>query len=181
MAERKLLLVAVCSLNQWTADEIVTAHRLTRAECVKRLLELDGMGLLTLLPGDRIRLRVMRDFDWLADGLIRAFFMQQGLHDFLDSQFAQRHETLEFAHAMLTAPAREQLQLEMQRLRARLALLHEESAAAPLAQRQGLGCCWPRAHGSRRALPRCAGCEEGSGLRKWKATSTVATRLPACR
>ncbi|MNY65427.1 hypothetical protein D3C86_2026960 [compost metagenome] len=40
---------------------------------------------------------------------------------------------------MLTAPAREQLQLEMQRLRARLALLHEESAAAPLAQRQGLG------------------------------------------
>ena len=139
VAERKLLLVAVCSLNQWTADEIVTAHRLTRAECVKRLLEFDGMGLLTLLPDDRIRLRVMRDFDWLADGLSRAFFMQQGLHDFLDSQFAQRQETLEFAHAMLTAPAREQLQLEMQRLRARLALLHEESAAAPLAQRQGLG------------------------------------------
>lgn len=139
VADRKLLLVAVCALNHWSADEIVAAYRITPAECVKRLLELDGMGLVSLLPGNRIRLRVMRDFHWLADGPIRALFMQQGLHDFLDSPFAQRNETLEFAHAMLTAPAREQLQLELQRLRARLALLHEESAAAPLAQRQGIG------------------------------------------
>lgn len=139
VADSKLLLVAVCALNQWSADEIVAAYRITRAECVQRLLELDSMGLVALLPGDRIRLRVMRDFDWLADGPIRAFFMQQGLHDFLDSRFADQDQTLEFAHAMLTTAAREQLRMEIQRLRARLALLHQESAAAPLAQRQGIG------------------------------------------
>lgn len=139
VADRKLLLVAVCALNHWSAAEIVAAYQITQAECVQRLLTLDDMGLVSLLPGDRIRLRVMRDFHWLPDGPIRAFFMQEGLHDFLDSRFAQRDQTLEFTHAMLTSTALEQLRMEMHRLRARLALLHDESAAAPLAQRQGIG------------------------------------------
>lgn len=139
VADRKLLLVAVCALNQWSADQIVGSYRLTRAECIQRLLVLDRMGLIALLPGDRIRLRVRRDFHWLADGPIRAYFMKEGLNDFLDCSFDGTAQTLEFAHAMLTAPAMEQLRQELQRLRARLALLHEESASAPLAQRHGVG------------------------------------------
>lgn len=139
VSDRKLLLVAVCALNHWSASEIVAGYRITRAECIKRLLVLDRMGLIALLPGDRIRLRVMRDFQWLPDGPIRTFFMQEGLHDFLDSRFAEPSQTLEFTHAMLTSTALQQLQSEMQRLRARLALLHEESAVAPLAPRRGIG------------------------------------------
>ena len=33
--DRKLLLVAVCALNHWSAEEIVAAYQITRAECVK--------------------------------------------------------------------------------------------------------------------------------------------------
>ncbi|CAJ0785202.1 helix-turn-helix domain-containing protein [Ralstonia chuxiongensis] len=139
VSDRKLLLVAVCALNHWSASDIISTYRITRAECVKRLLILDRMGLITVLPGDRIRLRVFRDFHWLPDGPIRAFFMQAGLHDFLDSRFEESNDTLQFAHAMLTSAAMEQLWLEMQRLRAKLALLHEESAAFPLSQRKGIG------------------------------------------
>lgn len=51
-------------------------YRLTRAECVKYLLMLDRMGLVELLPGDRIRPRVARDFDWSPDGPIRRYFME---------------------------------------------------------------------------------------------------------
>jgi hypothetical protein len=139
VADRKLLLVAVCALNHWSAAEITAVYRITRAECIQQLLVLDSMGLVSLLPGDRIRLRVRRDFHWLPDGPIRAFFMDEGLHDFLDSRFADQNQTLEFAHAMLTPAALEQLKMEMHRLRARLSLLHDESATAPLAQRQGIG------------------------------------------
>lgn len=139
VSDRKLLLVAVCALNRWSASEIVTAYRITRAECIKRLLVLDRMGLIALLPNERIRLRIVRDFHWLPDGPIRAFFMQEGLRDFLASQFDGPNQTMEFAHAMLTDAAFEQLRLEMQRLRSRLALLHEESSSAPLAQRRGIG------------------------------------------
>jgi len=81
----------------------------------------------------------MRDFNWLPDGPIRDFFREEGLSDFLNSHFNGPGQTMEFAHAMLTGPALEQLWLELQRLRARLALLHDESASAPLAQRRGIG------------------------------------------
>ncbi|AGW95252.1 XRE family transcriptional regulator [Ralstonia pickettii DTP0602] len=138
VSDRKLLLVAVCALNHWFVEEIIATYRITRAECVKRLLMLDRMGLIALLPNDRIRPRVMRDFDWLPDGPIRAFLRQDGLEDFLDSRFDGAGETMEFAHAMLTGPALEQLRLELQRVRARLAQLHDESASAPLAQRRGI-------------------------------------------
>ncbi|RKP48203.1 helix-turn-helix domain-containing protein [Trinickia fusca] len=139
VSDRKLLLVAVCALNHWSVAEIVAAYRVTYAECLKRLLVLERMGLIALLPNDRIRLIVMRDFHWLPDGPIRAFFMQEGLGDFLSNSFDEPEQTLEFAHAMLTEPALEQLRLELQKVRARLALLHDESSTAPLAQRRGVG------------------------------------------
>lgn len=139
VSEEALLLVAVCALNHWSLSDIVAAYRMTKAECLKHLLVLDRMGMIELLPGDRIRLRVARDFDWLPDGPIYQFFLQQGLGDFIGSKFDHQDETLEFMHGMLTDHALAQLQVELRRLRAKLAALHEESAAAPLAQRRGIG------------------------------------------
>jgi hypothetical protein len=63
------------------------------------------MGVIELLPGDRIRLKVARDFDWLPDGPIWRFFVGQGLSDFLDSGFDQPGQTLDFTHGMLTGSA----------------------------------------------------------------------------
>jgi transcriptional regulator with XRE-family HTH domain len=139
VGDQKLLLVTVCALNRWTLGEIVGEYRLTRAECLKYLLVLDRMGLIELLPGDRIRPRVARDFDWLQDGPIRRYFMEHALDDFLDSDFSQAEEALEFAQGLVTESALAQLRLELRRLRARMAALHEESMAAPLEQRRGIG------------------------------------------
>ncbi|MDM0114988.1 helix-turn-helix transcriptional regulator [Variovorax sp. J22R133] len=134
-----LLLVAVCVFNHWTVMEIVVAYRMTKAECLKRVLVLDRMGVIDLLPGDRIRLRVARDFDWLPDGPIRHFFLTQGLGSFLDCRFERPGESLDFAHGMLTGPAQAEFQVELRRLRVRLAALHQESAGAPLSQKRGTG------------------------------------------
>lgn len=133
----KLLLVAVCALNHWSLEEMVAVYRLSKAECIKHLLVLDRMGLASVKPGNRIRLLVARDFDWLLDGPIRQFFVHQGLPDFMRSRFNASGETLDFAHGMLTAAAYAQLQGEMQRLRKKLAALHDESAGAPLAEKRG--------------------------------------------
>lgn len=43
--DRKLLLVAVCALNHWSAEEIVAAYQITRAECVKPDLRACANGL----------------------------------------------------------------------------------------------------------------------------------------
>ncbi|WP_343039012.1 helix-turn-helix transcriptional regulator [Paraburkholderia bonniea] len=44
---------------------------INHAECVERLLQLERLKLIVLLPGNRIRLNLARDFDCLTDGPIR--------------------------------------------------------------------------------------------------------------
>ncbi len=139
VSDMRLLLVAVCALNHWTMAQMLQAYRLSEAECVQLLLRLDRLGLIALLPGNRIRLNVARDFDWLRDGPIRRYFREQGLPEFIDSGFRTPGESLDFVHGMLTESARAKLELELRQLRARFALLHEESLAAPLPQRRGTG------------------------------------------
>jgi transcriptional regulator with XRE-family HTH domain len=134
-----LLLVAVCALNHWTMKDMLAAYRLSEAECLQRLLRLDRLHVIGLLPGNRIRLNVSRDFDWLVDGPIRQYFRDQGLVDFLDSRFAQAEEALTFSHGMLTATALDKMHAELRQLRATFAQLHEESLASPLPKRRGSG------------------------------------------
>ncbi|WP_296224593.1 helix-turn-helix domain-containing protein [Ralstonia sp. UBA689] len=139
VSSETLLLVTVCALNHWTVDDIVATYRITRAECLKHLLRLDRIGLIALQPGDRIRLCVARDFDWLPGGPIRQYFLEQGLNDFLDCRFERDDETLAFTHGMLTPAAAAELRLELRRLRSKFAALHQESMALPLAQKRGTG------------------------------------------
>jgi transcriptional regulator with XRE-family HTH domain len=134
-----LLLVTVCALNHWTLGDMLAAYRLGEAECLQRLLRLDRLHLISLLPGNRIRLNVSRDFDWLVDGPIRQFFRDQGLADFLDSRFASAAESLTFSNGMLTDAAIDKMHVELKQLRRTFAQLHEESLASPLAKRRGSG------------------------------------------
>ena len=139
VSDPKLLLVAACVLNHWGLLDIVRAYRLSETECLKRLLKLDKLHLINLLPGNRIRLNVSRDFEWLANGPIRRYFREEGLSDFLNGAFSQNDETLTFTHAMLTESATIKMQAELAKLRQRFSELHDESLSAPLAKRRGTG------------------------------------------
>lgn len=139
VSDTRLLLVAVCALNHWTLQDILAVYRLTEAECLQKLLHLDSLHLIALMPGNRIRLNVARDFDWLPDGPIRQYFRTEGLNDFLDSGFDKPEQSLAFTHGMLTESALARMQAELRQLRARFAELHQESLASPLPKRRGSG------------------------------------------
>lgn len=139
VSDTKLMVVAVCALNHWTLADMVAVYQLTEAEALQKLLHLDRLHLIALMPGNRIRLNVARDFDWLPDGPIREYFRTEGLDDFLGSRFERQDETLTFTHAMLTESALARMQAELRQLRARFAELHEESLASPLPKRRGSG------------------------------------------
>lgn len=138
VSDEKLLLVAVCALNQWSLTDIVSFYQLTKIEAAKRLRILDRMSLIELLPGDRIRRRAKRDFDWLPDGPIRRYFAQQGLGEFLAGPF-DPDESLDFSHGMLTPSAQVELKTELRRLRSKLASLHDQSIPASLTEKHGTG------------------------------------------
>ena len=139
VSDEKMLLVTVCALNQWTVAEMLSLYRITEAETIRRLRILDRMGVIELLPGDRIRRRARRDFDWLPAGPIKQYFSKQGVGDFLSDSFDQAEESLDFSHGMLTAAAQAELKLELRRLRRKLASLHEESSGAAFDEKRGVG------------------------------------------
>ncbi|WP_175926304.1 helix-turn-helix domain-containing protein [Burkholderia cepacia] len=137
VANEKQLLVTVCAFNHWTVSDMVSNYQLTEAECIKSLLSLDRMGIIELKPGNRIRLRIARDFEWLVNGPIQQFFLRQALPDFMESRFDVPDEAMGFVHGMLTKTAYQQLQAELRKLRTKFAALHDQSAAAPLRERRG--------------------------------------------
>jgi hypothetical protein len=137
VSEPLLLLVAVCALNQWTLEQVVATYRMSEVDVLKYLLQLDRMGLLELLPGNRVRLRVDRDFDWIVDGPIRRFFRERCERDFLGDAFGGKEDAFVFVHGMLGETARGELRGELERLRAKFAQWHRESAGLPLGRRRG--------------------------------------------
>lgn len=137
VSDTRLLLVAVCALNHWSMADMLAVYVLSETECLQRLLRLDRLGVIKLLPGNRIRLTVARDFDWLPGGPIRSFFNTDGMADFLDSPFGADGDAFAFSHGMLTDAALDKLHTELRRLRSVFAELHETSLASPLPKRRG--------------------------------------------
>lgn len=137
-ADTKLLLVAACVLNHWSAADICRLYRIEPPECLRKLIQLDRLGLIELLPGERIRLNLARDFDWLPGGPIRRFFREHGEPDFLDAAFGDAGETHVFLHGMLSADARAAFLTQIQQLRQRFDASHEDSRAAPTRRSVGL-------------------------------------------
>ncbi|WP_395694843.1 helix-turn-helix domain-containing protein [Piscinibacter sp.] len=98
VADRKLLLVAICALSQWTFEQIVATYTLTEAECVKCLLQLDKLGFIELRPLNRYRLKVAKGFRWLPHGPVMAFFRKEVLHDYFAGGFDGESEMLMVVH-----------------------------------------------------------------------------------
>lgn len=138
VADPKLLLVAVLAVNHWSVGEMTGTYRLTQGECIARLVKLERLGLIALLPGNRIRLRLDRDFQWRPDGPIRQFFTAKGQADFLNARFAGDGEQYVFLHGMLSPGALAELQSALARLRQTFADLHRASLPLPTANKNGV-------------------------------------------
>jgi transcriptional regulator with XRE-family HTH domain len=137
VADPRRLLVAVCVLNQMSFEQIVAQYRLTKAECVAQLLRLDRLGLIRVLPENRVKLRISRDFHWLPDGPIQRFFRSRAQTEFLDARFGHAGELYRFQHGMLTRAANLRIQQRLVRVQQEFAELHRDSTSAPMEERFG--------------------------------------------
>ena len=137
VADPRRLLVAVCVLNHMSPAQISANYRLSKAEVVAQLLRLDRLQLITLLPENRVRIKVARDFGWLVDGPIQRFFRDRVQTDFLDGHFQYAGEFLRFQYAMLTPAANLRFQQRLLRLAQEFAEFHQDCIGAPAEERYG--------------------------------------------
>lgn len=133
----QLLLVAICVLNRWTFEEIVATYRLSETDCVQKLARLDRLGLIELLPGNRIRLIVSGDFRWITNGPIQRFFQRRVQPAFMKSTFSGAGEKLLFQSGMLSRESNALLIRKMEKLLTDFNELHREDMARPLDERYG--------------------------------------------
>lgn len=101
VADRKLLLVAICALSQWTFEQIVATYTLTEAECVKCLVQLDKLGFIELRPLNRYRLKVAKGFRWRPNGPAMQYFRQHVVDDYFSGGFDGEGEMLMLVHGQI--------------------------------------------------------------------------------
>jgi len=134
----RLFIVAVSVLNQLTLAQIVQVYRMTEAEVVQCLLRLDRIGIIELLPNNRVKLLVSRTFRWIPDGPIQTHFREQAYGDYLDAQFDGDHELLRLVNVMLSKKSIAALLDRLQQLAREFSLQHQEDARLPFEDRYAI-------------------------------------------
>ena len=132
-----LTLVAVCVLNRWTMDDILSHQRISKNECVRHLAKLDRLKLIELLPKNRIRLLVAPNFSWRENGPIQMFFQKKIGQEFFNTRFSRDDECLIVLNGMLSTQSNAELQRKLKRLAREFDILNNDDAALGLEQRQG--------------------------------------------
>lgn len=115
----QLMIVFHLLCQDWTVAQIRSEFGLDAPATVRLLVTLDRLHLIELLPADRVRLRVPRDFAWREDGPVRARYLREASHEFLRDPFEGRD-------ALLAMEIRELGDASMALLRRRLERLVAE-------------------------------------------------------
>jgi len=133
----KLLMVGVLVLSHWTADEILQSYQLSQAQLVSLLTRLDRLRIIDLLPGNRIKLRLARNFTWRKSGPIQRFFEQRVQQQFFESSFLGPGELRLTVHGSISPRANAVLQQRMRKLAEELDALAEEDKRLDQQSRAG--------------------------------------------
>lgn len=98
VADRKLLLAAICCMSQWTFEQMIDTYRVTPAEGVRLLARLDRLGIIELRPLNRYRIKLAKTFRWRANGPVMTFFREHAVREYFDGGFDGEGEMLVLVH-----------------------------------------------------------------------------------
>jgi DNA-binding Xre family transcriptional regulator len=134
VSDIKLLLMAYLLVNHVGFGEIIETYDISETEGIRLLARLDRMKIIELQPGNRVRLLISPNFNWLANGPIQSFFETRIQSDFFDSSFNGPGEIRVFLSGMLSRDANAQTIRRIQHLASELNELIAESRSLPSEQ-----------------------------------------------
>lgn len=137
VADKKLLLVAICVLSQWTLEQIVASYRLSEAECVKYLAQLDRIGIIELRPLNRYRLKLAKTFRWRPHGPVMNYFREHALLDYYSGGFDGHGEGLLLVHGSISRSLAPSFMERLQRVAQDFATQHQTDQKLTETAREG--------------------------------------------
>ncbi|MDQ3059368.1 MAG: helix-turn-helix transcriptional regulator [Pseudomonadota bacterium] len=125
VADKKLLLAAICVLSQWTLEQITASYRLSEAECIGYLAQLDRIGIIELKPLNRYRLKLAKTFRWRPHGPVMDYFRDNALLDYFSGGFDRSGEGLLLVHGAISRGLAPSFMERMQRVAQDFAQQHQ--------------------------------------------------------
>lgn len=137
VADKKLLLCAICVLSQWTVEQITAAYRMTEAECIKHFVQLDRIGIIELRPLNRYRLKLAKTFRWRPHGAVMNYFREHVVLDYFKGGFDGPGEGLLLVHGTVSRALAPSFLERMQRVAQDFAKQHQADQRLPEKEREG--------------------------------------------
>lgn len=132
-----LLIVANSALNRWSFEDILSTYDLTETALIQHLAKLDRLKLIELLPGNRIKLLVDRNFSWQKNGPIQRFFEEILVNEFFNYRFDEPSDKRQFVVGMLSKASNLIFQRKLDQLAEEFHRLHVEDEKLPIKERFG--------------------------------------------
>jgi DNA-binding Xre family transcriptional regulator len=133
----KLLLMAHFLMNKLEFEEIIGIYDISESEGIRLLAKLDRMKIIELLPGNRVRLMISRNFTLLSGGPIQQFYEKVVQSEFFHSSFAADGEFRIYVSGMFSRDANAEIIRKIKRLAEDAHELREDSESLPLNERFG--------------------------------------------
>lgn len=138
-ADSKLLGVFYLLFNDWQPADIVKHYVLTQAQIVKLALRLERLGLVEMMPHDKVRLRVQKTLRLRRHGPVRLVHGPAVIADFMDAHFDKAGGLFRFEVRELSQATIALLQKRIDRLATEMNELAELDAYLPPEQRETVG------------------------------------------
>ncbi|HZN87180.1 MAG TPA: helix-turn-helix transcriptional regulator [Burkholderiales bacterium] len=138
-SDERLLSVFWLLLNRWAFDEIVEEFAISRTELTLALAKFERARLIDWDAGERVRLRVARDFVWRAGGPVKKAYGHRVTTEFLRSRFSGPLELLRFEARDLSPASAAMLRRRLERVAAEFNELAEVDSTLPARRREGVG------------------------------------------
>lgn len=139
IANKKLLLVAVCARDGWSFEDIISQYQISEHECIRLLARLDKLKMLQLLPGNKFKLLIAQNFRWIPGGPLERFMNKDVIVEFMEGDFNQEQAFRFYLRGSYSAASIALLKNKLNQLTQEAGLLNQQDAKLPLDQRQHAG------------------------------------------
>ena len=138
-ADPRLLGVFYLLFNDWQPADIHQRYQLAKAEVLKLVLKLEKLGLVDLMPHDKVRLRVPRTLRLRREGPIRDRHGHAIVESFIGVDFNRAGGLFRFEVRELSKASVALLTRRLERLAAEFNEMAELDSYLPSSQRETIG------------------------------------------
>ena len=138
-ADAILLCYFYLLLNGWDIKRIANRFDLNEPRQIRMLVKLDKLGLIELLPKNRVRLLTARRIQWRKDGMVRRMYERDVKQAFLQHEFAEDNAHFGFESAELAPESAKMISRKLANLRLEFDELAELDVNLRPDQKRGYG------------------------------------------